>query len=219
MILTGIRPVFFVNLKSDLIGNLKHSSGHPSDMGDPVACGLYGILYNKFVVSVIRNNNSRIRVLSAHGCIKRCKRYYYRSPVTVGEGIRHSLLGGYGRDHRLLCKPVIAVELGGNALIQLLVDRSVRSHIVGNLPGLSGVFLLFLHGGPEALHVHRISLFLKDLGGQIEREAVGIMKLKGIGAVKLCPVVLFHLLTEVIQDRKPLIHGLVELVLLLGKDV
>ena len=68
--------------------------------------------------------------------------------------------------------------------IDLVIYRSVCSHIVGGLTGTSCFRTLLFHCCTEAFLVHAAAFLLEDLFGQIQREAVGIVESERVFSIE-----------------------------------
>jgi len=102
----------------------------------------------------------------------------------------HCLVAGLHRRHRpALLQQRHDLQAAG---IQLVVPqehgRRKLGHQIGRqargggeLAGIAGATLLLLHGGIEAGHVHRQPALARDVGGQVDREAVGVVEPERIG--------------------------------------
>ena len=79
---------------------------------------------------------------------------------------------------------IVACESAGDLRIDLVIYRSVSSHIVGGLTGTSCFGTLLFHCCTEAFLVHAAAFLLEDLFGQIQREAVGIVESERIFSIE-----------------------------------
>ena len=114
---------------------------------------------------------------------------------------------------------VIAHKAAGNLSRDGLIDRHIRSHVVGSLSGLLGFLSLFLHCPCKTVLIHGHMPFLQKLNGQIQGKAIGIIQLKGIFSGKHGLALLRHCPFHFRQNRKTLVNGTVKLFLLLGQDL
>ena len=217
MILAGVSMLLRGNLQSHLISCFKHAFRHTAHMAHLAAQQLDGILYLK--LSVGTSDHTGISLLASHGGIERSLFYENGACLAVCQSFHNLSLCGQDCDFRLIGQPVITHKFCSDARINLIVDRSVRTHIVGHGAGLSCLHALLFHGSLEAFLIHGHSLFFQDLLGQIHRKSVGIIQLEGVlageGLLSLCLHIRFHLC----QDIQSLIDGLIEFLLFLIKNL
>ncbi len=90
--------------------------------------------------------------------------------LAVDQQRRHLALGLGG---------VVAEELGGPGLLANLEPDGVGGCLAGAGPGLARRRPLALHRRVETLLVEPAALAAQDVGGQIDREAVGVVELEG----------------------------------------
>ena len=117
------------------------------------------------------------------------------APLAIeGGGIQHQLHriasptpGGrctvhHQRQHagRLL-QGSIAIEGGGLQLAHHLLDRPLHGEVDAHRRGL-GPLALGLHRRLEARQIHREAVLLRDLLGEFQGEAIGVVELKGLGS-------------------------------------
>ena len=114
-----------------------------------------------------------------------------------GRGVQHDLhrISGGGRRGRLavhhqglhaagVLQHRIAPKCRGLLVRCHLLDRILEGEIKAHGCGL-GSLPLFLHGGLESRKVHREPMLLGDLLGELQREAIGVVKLEGLSAADL----------------------------------
>ena len=114
---------------------------------------------------------------------------------------------------------VVAHKFCGECRVDGLVDRHVRSHVVGGLSGRSGLLLLLVHAGLKAVLIHREGFLLQDLFGQVDGEAVGVVELEGVLAGEHRLSLLLHLSFHGSQNSQPLVDGAVEFFLFLRQNL
>ena len=101
---------------------------------------------------------------------------------TLDDQRRHHALGDLG---------VVAEELRGAEPFAQIEPQRVGRRLAGAGPGLLGLGALLRHGGIVAGHIHLALLAAQNVLGQVEREAVGVVKLEGdiagqrLGALQL----------------------------------
>ena len=210
MVLTDGISSCGINGKSYGITYGKHTALHYTNMADFATLKLNSIGYGKY--RTVLCNLSQIRNLTTHGCIERGLINDYGCILACNHFLYDFGLGGENGNLGSCACLIISDKGTGHSRIDFIVNRSVRTHIVGNRTGISSGLLLYFHRLLKAVHIYGKALFCKDFLGQVNREAVGIVKLKRIFAGKhlgLCRS-LFHLG----KNGKSLIDGLVKLLFL-----
>ena len=147
-------------------------------MADLSALKVNGVLNLELAVFI--GNDTLIALLAAHGAIESGFICDNGSGLAVCKRLYKLLLCSQNGNLRIHAQLVIAYEFRGNSRIDGLVYGHVCTHVVGCLAGLAGLVLLLLHGSIKAFLINAAALFLQDLSCQIQREAVGVVKLKCI---------------------------------------
>ena len=194
---------------------LEHAFCHDSHMAYLAALKMYGILYLKGAVFI--GNNTCISLLAAHGSVKRGLLHDDGTLLSVCKGLYQLVFRGQYSHPGISRQSVITNKFSGNRRIDGLVYSHVGTHVIGSLAGLSGLFLLFLHGSGKAVFIHGAASLFQNFLGEIQRESIGVIQLESIGSGKTLISGFLHLILHLTQDAKSLVNGLVELFLFLGQ--
>ena len=103
-------------------------------------------------------------------------------------------------------KFIIADKSGCQGCVELLVDI-IASHVVCSFAGTSRCLSLNLHCLMETILIDGESLVIKDLLCQVDRESVGIIKLKCVLTCKDLCSLCFHLFFKIRQNLKTFVDG------------
>ena len=171
-----------IDLHLDRIAQTENTFSDIADVADLFALQLDRVFYHK-LTAVQLQDTAGIALLAAHGGVERCRFGEDRALVAFSQ-LADDLVRGQRCDHGFAPQLGIAGEFTVQIGRQFLVHRHISAHVVGPLAGAAGRLLLDLHGLREAVIIHGEALFLQDLLGQIQREAVGIVQAERIGAVQ-----------------------------------
>ena len=171
-----------IHIKPDRIPGFQHALRDGPDVADPAAAQMDGILHPELTLRP--GDDAGVAGLAAHGPVERGGVHNDRTLLAVRERLRHFTLRGQHADLRLFAQAVIAVKAGGDAAVDLIIDRSVRAHVVGRLPCRAGTLPLLLHAGIEGIRIHGNALLFQDLLRQVKRESVRIIQRERVFAVQ-----------------------------------
>ena len=179
-------------------------------MTDFSSAELDGIFYHKFTVCSL--DHTGIAFLASHGSIKRSLFYKNSSLLSLYQRRGKLAFSRQNSNLRFKSQMLIAYKFCCHRRIDLIINRSVRTHVVGYFAGSTSLDSLLFHCRLEAILVDSVSLFFQNLFCQIKRESVSIIKLECIFAGKLSGSCCLHLLFHISKDAKSLVDGFVKLV-------
>ena len=213
VVLAGVRAACRIHLKGHLVIYGNHAGFHHAHMAVFSAPQMDGILHTE--QAVFGADHAGIAFLSAHGGIEGSLLHENGSPLSFHQSIHQLIFCGKHRYLGSILQSVVTGKFGGDRHVNLIVDRGVRTHVVGHLTALSGAGPLYLHLLFEAFFIDGIALLLQNLLGQIHGESIGIIQFESILAVQHALAGSFHLLLHVGEDLQALVDGLVELAFLI----
>ena len=156
---------------------------------------------------VAGNHGTAVAYLTAHLCIERSFLENYGNVVALLAKLGNLAVLYDGKQPGLLLKLSVAHERGLIS-VECGVLRIVPA-AAEFLVGAGGGFLL-LHVLLEALLVCLQALFVEDLLGEVEGEAVGVVQLEYISAVEGLFTGLLQLLDHLVENIGALVDGLCE---------
>ena len=216
VVLLRITAGLLINFKSYCLSCGKHSGFHMSDMAKFTATKFDGIFYYKFTICSL--DYTSITFLSTHGSVKWCFSYKYSTFLTFHQRSYDFFFCCENCDLGIICEVIVSFELCRYIDIDLIIYGSVSSHVVGHFTCSTCFDSLRFHCFLEAVFVDSVTLFLKDLFGEIKRESVSIVQFECIFSGKGFYSGCFHLFFHVCKDAETLVDGLVELVLFVCQD-
>ena len=74
-----------------------------------------------------------------------------------------------------MCKTVITDKYGCHTRVNGFINRHIRSHIIRDFAGFTGLDFLLLHRRAEPFFIHAEPFFFKDFLRQIKGESIGIV--------------------------------------------
>ena len=187
-----------------------------SDMAKFTATKFDGIFYYKFTICSL--DYTSITFLSTHGSVEWCFSYKYSTFLTFHQRSYDFFFCCENCDLGIICEVIVSFELCRYIDIDLIIYGSVSSHVVGHFTCSTCFDSLRFHCFLEAVFVDSVTLFLKDLFGEIKRESVSIVQFECIFSGKGFYSGCFHLFFHVCKDAETLVDGLVELVLFVCQD-
>ena len=213
VVFAGKSAVVGTYRQSHVFSHLEHAFCHNAHMAYLAALKVYGVFYLKGAVFI--GDNTCISLLAAHGSVKRGLLHDDGTLLSVCKGLYQLVFRGQDRHPGISRQPVITNKFSGNRRIDGLVYSHVRTHVIGSLAGLSGLFLLFLHGGGKAVFIHGAASLFQNFLSEIQRESISIIQLECIGSGKTFVPGFLHFILHLTQDAQSLVNGLVELFLFL----
>ena len=163
MVCTGLCTKLRIHNKLYFLANMNHAGYHMSDMSVFAAEKLDGIFHCKLTVRGA--DDTLISLLATHGRIERSLVHDDRSVISVRKCINDLTLGCHDGYAGLVCQVIVSNEFGCDRRINLLVNSSIRTHVVCHLTGVSRLLSLFLHACLKLILVVGKSLLLKDFFG------------------------------------------------------
>ena len=211
-----VLSAFSIHRQGNNIPDFKHSGNHMTYMTHFSASQLNSIFHRKLAGSA--GDRPFISLLTAHGCIERCSFYYNRTLFAVRKCLCQFCLRSEYCNFRFLAKKRISVKLCGNIVSDLVVNRSIRTHVIRHRPGVSCLGTLLLHTCAETIFINFISLFFKDFLCQIQREAIGVIQGKRILPGQDLFSGFLKVRLHARQNRQSLIDGFIKFFLFLRQN-
>ena len=162
-----------VDLQRSSLAFGKHTGFHMSHVTEFAAAKLNGIFYHES--SVFCLNHTGIAFLTAHCCVERCFLYKYCSFLSFHKRSYNFLLCCENCDFRIKRKVFVSHKFCCDRSVDLIVNGSVRTHVVCDFTGFTCFHTLLFHCCLEAFFIDSVAFFLQDFFCKVKRESVSII--------------------------------------------